>query len=175
MPSLSVCLLLDDAADRAVRRLWRQFADDGVPSLATYTHGRHVPHLTLASLGPSDVDVVREVVAPVQPRPPVPLRFQAFGAFTRSRCSLVPIVSPGLLADQQRVVEALRSAGQVVQRHYLPGDWLPHLTLTPRIPVEVLPGVAQRVYDVLPLAATATRTVVVDTGTGDVHPLEALR
>lgn len=172
MPSLSVCLLLDDAADRAVRRLWRQLADDGVPSLATYTHGRHVPHLTLASLGPSDVALVREVLGPVQPVQPEPLRFQALGAFTRSRCSLVPIVSPGLLLAQQRVVEQLRSAGLVVQRHYLPGDWLPHLTLTPRIPAELLPVVAQRVYDVLPLTATATRTVVVDTGTGDVHPLE---
>ena len=58
MPSLSVCLLLDDAAARAVRRLWRQLAEDGVPSLATYTHGRHVPHLTLASLGPCDVEAV---------------------------------------------------------------------------------------------------------------------
>ena len=88
---------------------------------------------------------------------------------------MVPVVSPGLLVAQQRVVEALRSAGLVVQRHYLPGDWLPHLTLTPRIPVELLPVVAQRVYDVLPLTATATRTVAVDTGTGDVHPLEASR
>ena len=175
MPSLSVCLLLDDAADRAVRRLWRQLAEDGVASLATYTHGRHLPHLTLASLGPSDVAVVREVLAPGQPGEPVPLRFHALGAFTRSRCSLVPTVSPALLGAQQLVVEELRSAGLVVQRHYLPDDWLPHLTLTPRIPVEQLPVVAQRVYDVLPLVATATRKVVVDTGTGDVHPLEALR
>jgi 2'-5' RNA ligase len=175
MPSLSVCLLLDDAADRAVRRLWRQLADDGVPSLATYTHGPHVPHLTLASLGPSGVAVVRDVLAPVQPEQPVPLRFQALGAFTRSRCSLVPVVSPGLLVAQELVVGALRSAGLVVQRHYLPGDWLPHLSLTPRIPVEMLPGVAQRVYDVLPLTATALRTVVVDTGTGHVHPLDPSR
>ena len=175
MPSLSVCLLLDDAADRAVRRLWRQLADDGVPSLATYTHGRHVPHLTLASLGPADADVVREALAPAQPDHPAPLRFQALGAFTRSRCSLVPVVSPGLLAAHQRVVERARSTGLAVQRHYLPGDWLPHLTLTPRIPVELLPAVAQRVYDVLPLTAVATRTVVVDTGTGEVHPLATSR
>ena len=175
MPSLSVCLLLDDAAARAVRRLWRQLAEDGVPSLATYTHGRHVPHLTLASLGTSDVEAVLPVLAPVPREQPAQLRFEALGAFTRSRCSLVPIVSPELLVTQQRVVEALGSAGLPVQRHYLPGDWLPHLTLTPRIPVELLSVVAQRVYEVLPFTATATRTVVVDTGTGDVHPLESSR
>jgi 2'-5' RNA ligase len=175
MASLSVCLLLDDAADRAVRRLWRQLADDGVPSLATYTHGRHVPHLTLASLGQADLVVVRGLLAPVGPKQPAHLRFEALGAFTRSRCSLVPVVAPELLTAQQRVVDRLRSASLPVQRHYLPGAWLPHLTLTPRMPVELLPKVAQRAYEVLPLSATATRTAVVDTGTGDVHPLEGPR
>lgn len=56
MPSLSVCLLLDEAADHAVRRLWRQLEEDGVPTLAGYTHGRHVPHLTLADVGLAEVD-----------------------------------------------------------------------------------------------------------------------
>ena len=41
MPSLSLCLLLDEQADQAVRRLWRQLEDDGLPSLTGHTHGRH--------------------------------------------------------------------------------------------------------------------------------------
>ena len=48
--SLAICLLIDDPADAAIRQLWRRLEEVGVPSLATHTHGRHVPHLTLAAL-----------------------------------------------------------------------------------------------------------------------------
>jgi hypothetical protein len=37
------------------------------------------------------------------------------------------------------------------------------------MPVEALPQVASRVYEVLPLAASLRRLVVVDTSTGAVH------
>ena len=65
MSSLSLCLLLDEQADQAVRRLWRQLEDDGLPSLVGHTHGRHIPHLTLAALGDASVDEVRD--APDRP------------------------------------------------------------------------------------------------------------
>ena len=64
------------------------------------------------------------------------------------------------------VAEAL---GQGVHRHYRPGAWQPHVTVTARMPVELLPAVASRVYEVVPLAATLTRMVLVDTGTGELH------
>lgn len=169
MPSLSVCLLLDDRADRAVRRLWRQLEDDGVPTLATYTHGRHVPHVTLADLGPAEVEQVVGTLSRGWEHP-VPVVLVALGAFTRTRCALLPTVPAELVTRQSAVVERLDAAGLTLSPHYRPGTWLPHVTLGPRLPLDSLPRVARRVYDVLPLAASLERLVVVDTSTGAVHP-----
>jgi 2'-5' RNA ligase len=171
MPSLSLCLLPDQQAEQAVRRLWRQLHDDGLPSLAGHTHGRHVPHVTLAALGDVPVDGVLGAVAALPGSEPTPVTFQALGCFTRSRCSLVPAVPADLLVRHERVVAALEAAGTPVHRHYLPGAWVPHLSVATRAPVEALPRIARRVYEVLPLAAVLERAALVDTTTGQVFPL----
>lgn len=41
-------MYFDDQADAAVRRLWLLLAGAGLPSLATRTHRRHRPHVSLA-------------------------------------------------------------------------------------------------------------------------------
>lgn len=174
MPSLSLCLLLDDAADQSVRRLWRQLEDDGLPSLVGHTHGRHVPHLTLASLVDTDVDRVLDVVTALPEAGPEPVTFQALGTFTRSRCSLIPAVRADLMARHGRVVQALLADGCRVHRHYLPGAWVPHLTVATRSQVETLPRIARRVYEMLPLAAVLESAALVDTSTGEVHQLPRL-
>lgn len=174
MASLSVCLLLDASADRAVRQLWRQLENDGVPTLSSHTHGRHVPHVTLADVGAAALADVLAAVSDVPSAEPTPVVFAALGAFTRSRCSLIPSVPAGLLGRQADVVDRLLAAGLPVSPHYRPGAWLPHLTLGPRLPVESLPGVARRVYEVLPLRAVLARAGVVDTTTGEVHDLPQL-
>jgi 2'-5' RNA ligase len=169
--SLSVCLLLDRAADRAVRRLWQRLEDDGVPTLASHTHGRHVPHLTLASLLSYDVAEVRDALRALPQEPETQLHFDALGMFRRSRCWLLPGVGSGFLARQEAVVAALARTSGDLHRHYRPGEWLPHLTLAPRLHLDQLPAVAARVYEVLPLAATVSRISLVETGTGTVHDL----
>ena len=183
MTSLSLCLLLDEQAEQAVRRLWRQLEDDGLPSLTGHTHGRHVPHLTLASLSHASVgsvgsvgsvDDVRAVVAELPEARAERVTFAALGSFTRSRCSLVPAVSAELMARHERLVAALVAAGIKVHRHYLPGAWLPHLTLATRSQADALPRIARRVYEVLPLVAVLERAAVVDTSSGEVHPLARL-
>ena len=170
MSAFSVCLLLDGRADRAVRGLWHRLEGDGVPTLASHTHGHHVPHVTLASLGCPDLDVVRRALAGV-PRPAFEVTFDALGLFTRSRCWLLPTATLDLLHHQASVAAALN--GHEVHRHYRPGSWQPHLTLAPRMPAESLPQVASRVYEVLPLPARLHRLVVVDTSTGKVHDLSS--
>ena len=55
-----------------------------------------------------------------------------------------------------------------------PGAWLPHLTLATRSQVEALPRIARRVYEVLPMTAVLERAAVVDTSSGEVHPLARL-
>ncbi|HEX5861670.1 MAG TPA: 2'-5' RNA ligase family protein [Nocardioides sp.] len=172
--SLAVCLLIDDPADAAVRELWRRLESAGVPSLATHTHGRHVPHLTLAALRTYCIPDVQEALAELAPAEPGELHLDALGTFRRSRCWLAPAASADLVTRQEAVVDAVLRTGADLHRHYRPGAWVPHLTLAPRLHTADLPVVARLVYDVLPLTAPLTRARLIDTATGAHHHLAHL-
>jgi 2'-5' RNA ligase len=169
--TLAVCLLLDDRADDAVRRLWRRLEDAGVPTLLTHTHGRHVPHLTWAALRSYDLESVQRALGALPQQPPLALHLDAFGTFRRSRCWLAPAVTAALVARQAAVVAAVAETGAELHRHYRPGSWVPHLTLAPRLHLRDLATVAALVYDVLPISAVGESSALVDTATGARYPL----
>jgi hypothetical protein len=167
-------VLLDARGDAAVRRLWQRLEAAGVPTLLTHTHGRHVPHLSYASLRSYDLDAVREALVALPDRDPIELRFDAFGTFRRSRCWLAPAVTAELARRQEAVATAVAATGAELHRHYVPGDWVPHLTLAPRLHLTDLATVAAAVYDVLPLVVVGTTVALVDTSTGARHRLPHL-
>lgn len=169
--ALSVCLLPDEPADRAVRRLWQRLEEAGVSTLLSHTHGRHVPHLTLASLTAYDLGAVRTALTALPAGQPLATRLDALGMFPRSRVWLAPAVTTTLLERQRSVVEAAESTGAAVHLRYRPGEWLPHLTLAPRLTLDQLPVVADKVNQVLPLAAVFSQTALVQTRTGEVSVL----
>lgn len=169
--ALSVCLLPDAGADRALRRLWLRLEADGVRTLLTHTHGRHVPHLTLATLRSYDEDRVRAALCALPAGDPPVLTFDGLGMFRRSRCWLLPAVTADLLGRQEAAVSAVVTAGADLHRNYQPGSWMPHLTLAPRLHLEDLATVARVVFEVLPLSVTFSRSALVDTSTGRVAVL----
>ena len=164
--ALAVCLLFDEPGDSALRRLWARIDQEGIATLATHTHGRHVPHLTYASLRSYDIDAVRDRLADLPEAAPFVLQLDAFGSFRRSRCWLAPAVTPDLVTRQAAVVQAVLAAGADLHHHYAPGRWLPHVTLAPRLHLTDLATVAGAVYDVLPIAAPVTRAALIDTSNG---------
>lgn len=166
--ALSVCLLLDEPAERAVRGVWRRLEDAGVPTLLSHTHGRHLPHLSLASLRSFSLDQVAEALVGLPDLAGGRVHFDGLGMFRRSRCWLLPAVTRDLLDRQSAVVDALHATGADLHRHYLPGSWLPHLTLAPRLHLADLPLVARTVFEILPLAAGVSRAALVDTSNGQV-------
>jgi 2'-5' RNA ligase len=175
--ALAVCLLLDERAEAVVRDLWHRLEAAGVPTLLSHTHGRHRPHLTYASLRTTDPVTAEDVVATLTALPQAPptvLHLDGFGSFRRSRCWLAPAVSGELVERQHAVIEALRTVGAELHRHYLPGHWVPHVTVAPRLHLRELPLVAGHVYDVLPVRAVLERAAVIDTSTGEVHALPHL-
>lgn len=172
--ALSVCLLLDDRADRALRSLWHRLEVAGVPTLLTHTHGHHLPHLTLASLLEYELGAVRAALGARPVQQPEPVVLDALGMFRRSRCWLGLAPTAAIVERQQAAVEALRAVGALVHRSYEPGAWIPHLTLAPRLHLEQLSVVARHVFEVLPLEVTLERAALVDTTTGTVHPLPHL-
>ncbi|MBL0887983.1 2'-5' RNA ligase family protein [Myceligenerans indicum] len=169
--ALAVCLLFDSPTERTLRRLWQRLEADGVPTLATHTHGRHVPHLSLAVLRSWDLDAVRAAMESLPDAGPTPVRFDAVAAFRRGRMHLVPAVTSTLATRQERVVAALDATDEDLHRHYVPGVWSPHVTVAPRVRLDQTPLVLEAAYEILPLTGTLTRAALVDAGTGTVHPL----
>lgn len=172
--ALSVCLLPDESANRVVRRLWQRLEDHGIRTLLTHTHGRHVPHLTLATLRGYDLDQVRSGLTALPVARPAAVPFDGLGVFRRSRCWLLPALTEGLLARQAGVVAATVAGGADLHRNYVPGTWMPHLTLAPRLHLDDLPTVAKIVFEVLPLQVAFSRAALVDTSTGSVEVLPRL-
>jgi 2'-5' RNA ligase len=172
--ALAVCLLFDERTNRSLRHLWDRLEDLGVPSLRSHTHGRHVPHLSYAVLREWRLDDVREKVEAIPSGAPYDLHFDALGTFRRGRSWLAPAVTSDLTRRQERVVSAVAATGADLHRHYLPGVWMPHCTIAPRVQLAVLPALAAAVYDVLPLRAYADRAALVDSGTAEVWPLTNL-
>ena len=140
-------------------------------TLLSHTHGRHVPHLTLASLTSYDLDAVRAALSALPPAEPFVSRVGGLGIFPRSRVWLAPAVTSSLLREQERVVDAVLATGADVHPHYRSGTWLPHLTLAPRLRLDQLPVVAGKVNEVMPLTAAFPRLALVSTRTGEVVTL----
>jgi 2'-5' RNA ligase len=114
------------------------------------------------------------VLSALAPAAPTTVQLDALGVFRRSRCWLQPGVSSALVARQEAVVAAVGTTGAVLHKHYRPGDWLPHVTLAPRLRLDQLPTVARLVFEVLPLTVTFSRAALVETSTGRVDDLPHL-
>jgi hypothetical protein len=172
--ALAVCLLFDRRSERAVRALWDRVEEQGVPSLGSHTHGRHVPHVSYAVLRRWDHAAVEDALAGLDGGEPVDLSFDGVGLFRRGRTWLVAGVSADFVARQERVVEAVTAAGAELHKHYRPGIWLPHCSLAPRATLSQVPLVVAAVMDVLPLRARLDRAALVNSATGEISPLHDL-
>jgi len=157
-----------------VRALWDRVEEQGVGSLRSHTHGRHVPHVSYAVLRKWDQAAVGDALAGLDGGDPVDLSFDGVGLFRRGRTWLVAGVSADFVARQERVVEAVTAAGAELHKHYRPGIWLPHCSLVPRATLAQLPLVVAVVMDVLPLRARLDRAALVNSATGEISPLAEL-
>ena len=172
--ALAVCLLFDRRSERAVRALWERVEEQGVGSLRSHTHGRHVPHVSYAVLRRWDQAAVTDALAAIGGGEQVELSFDGVGLFRRGRTWLLAGVSADVVSRQQLVVEAVTATGAELHKHYRPGIWLPHCSLAPRATLAQLPLVVAAVMDVLPLRARLDRAALVNSATGEVFPLPAL-
>jgi len=172
--ALAVCLLFAPPDERAVRGVWRRVEEVGVPSMASHTHGGHLPHLSYAVLRSFDVVAVRAAVAALGDGGPLTLHLAAVASAPRGRVWLVPAPSAELVTRQRQVVDAVIATGADLHRHYVPGRWLPHVSLAPRVRLTDLPVVTDVAYAVLPLELRATRAALIDSATGERWPLGAV-
>jgi 2'-5' RNA ligase len=172
--ALAVCLLFDGKSERAIRALWDRVEELGVRSMSSHTHRKHVPHVSYAVLRSWDLSAVTAAVAGLGAGPPVELTFDGVGLFRRGRTWLVAGAGAEFVARQERVVDAVVATGADLHKHYVPGTWLPHCSLAPRVTLTQLSLVASAVLDVIPLRAKLEHAALINSATGDRSPLTAL-
>jgi 2'-5' RNA ligase len=170
----AVELYFDDQADSAVRSMWQVLAQAGLPSLATGTHRRHRPHVTLAvaeSLAGADLSPVRSALAGHRP----PLRLYVLGTFpgTGGALFLGVQVTADLLAFHAGVHAALDGQGGQQWPYYLPGSWIPHCTLAEGLDRAEAARAFGLLYGREPIAAAVTAAGIKDTATGTITLLTA--
>jgi 2'-5' RNA ligase len=162
-------MFLDAEADTEVRRLWAKLADAGLPSMATRTHRRHRPHVTLTvaeSLAHADLSEVRQVLRGGL----VDLDLYTLAKFPTDEGVLFlgVVVTGSLLALHARVHEALRGQPVTHWPYYLPDRWVPHCGLAQDVDRESMAAAVSLLYDVKPINAKVVSVGVTDTATGDV-------
>ncbi|MEU7870234.1 2'-5' RNA ligase family protein [Dactylosporangium sp. NPDC049140] len=158
----SVEMYLDERASRRVRVLWDQLEEMGVQSLRTPHDGRHRPHVTLAVARQLDPDAVASALAGTRVAEPLRLNFQYAGVFVGRVVFLGPAPTLELVAHQARIHGLLSAAGMASLPLYEPGAWVPHSTVSMRVPRPLLTDALRRCLESLPIEATVTRAAVAD-------------
>jgi 2'-5' RNA ligase len=125
----AVTLCLDVATDRVVTRLIRALAESGIDDdRLTLGYGAHVTLAIFDDSAPvAVIDAAMRACAADWSRLPVSLA--GFGVFPAARSAVFvrPAASATLLGWQAHLHEAL--ADLPGDPHYLPSDWVPHVTL----------------------------------------------
>ncbi len=170
--ALGVVLLLDSRTNEALVSLWHRLESLGIPTLASQTHRRHVPHVTYSLFEPDvEIEALLGAVATLPDHGPTPLSLQGVGTFPGGIAWLVPGPTASLATRQAAVAAAVRRAGLGIHPDFEPGTWAPHCTISTQLRLEQLPALVEACHAILPLAASATRAAVIDTGTGRHWPL----
>ncbi|MER6345096.1 2'-5' RNA ligase family protein [Streptomyces sp. NPDC001595] len=128
----TVELLLDEAAELAVREAWRRLADAGLPSQARLRSPTNAPHLTLAAC-PELTAPIRWELAEVAAALPLPVRCTGVVRFERPTSVLAWALEcdSALAGLHRRVWEAVvfDSPPGTLNPFHDPGRWSPHITL----------------------------------------------
>ena len=172
--ALAVCLLFDRRGDRLIRDLWGRVEALGVMTLASHTHGRHHPHLSLAVLRSWDLERVRDALEDLPSGEPVTVSCHGSLVFPRGRVALAPSADADLVRRQELVVGALAPTGADLHRNYAPGRWVPHISVATRTPAARLAAVTTVIADAVPIVVRLERAALIDSGTGQTWPLATL-
>jgi hypothetical protein len=164
--SRGIVLWPDSTTSWAIRDLWEALATQGLPSMATHTHGRHEPHVSLIVADHLPVNASLGAVAPV-PRQPIRLLIEAAGVFPGDFLFLACVANKELLDEQRRVHQAIRPLVVDPWPYFEPGTWTPHVTTGWELTRQQLAESLPLVLDHLPIAGWLDRGGVEDGTTGE--------
>ncbi|MBO4207528.1 2'-5' RNA ligase family protein [Micromonospora echinofusca] len=164
-------LYLDTVATRRIRVLWDALESEGVQSMRSLLDQRHRPHVSLAVAPRFDPEQVAGALAGLEVAAPLRLSFQHAGQFVGRVLWLGPTPTAELLAHHAEVHTRLARAGIGLVAHYQPGHWVPHCTLSMRVPNPLMAAAVRRCLEFLPIEATVVGAAITDHARGIAHPL----
>lgn len=123
----AVILLPDDAARRRAEAVWRAVRDAGFAS--GLFDGDNQPHLSLTVLATQNGTLVEAAHHFAAEQAPVRVFFSDVGQFFPSVLYLEPQPQSELLAMNRRLTSQLGTLQALADSHYLPGTFVPHMTV----------------------------------------------
>ncbi|GIF11183.1 2'-5' RNA ligase family protein [Actinoplanes teichomyceticus] len=163
-------LYLDVDATRRVRTLWRALEAEGIPTLGSL-HQKHRPHVSLAAARAIDPDAAGAALAGLTVGRGLTLRMDFVGQFVGRVLWLGVTMSAELMAHHRTVHDRLAAGGVAVWEHYLPGRWVPHCTVSLRVPNPMMAPAIRRCLEILPLTASVTGAAIADHARDIAHPV----
>lgn len=164
-------LYLDTDATRRVRALWTALEAEGVPTLASLQDQRHRPHVSLAAAHRLAPDPVAEALFGMDVGRGLTVGLDFVGQFVGRVLWLGVTATAELLDHHRKVHDRLTAAGVEVWEHYRPGRWVPHCTVSMRVPNPLMAPAIRRCLEVLPIQAAITGAAVTDHVNGIARPL----
>lgn len=155
-------LYLDTDATRRVRNLWAALEDEGVQTLASLQNQRHRPHVSLAAAHQLAPETVAAALAGMDVGGGLSVDLEFAGQFVGRVLWLGVTPTAALLDHHREVHERLTAAGVEVWEHYRPGRWVPHCTVSMRVPNPLMASAIRRCLEVLPIRAAITGAAVTD-------------
>lgn len=155
-------LYLDVDATRRVRALWRALEAEGIPSLASLLNEKHRPHVSLAAARTLSPSTIVEALDGLVVGRELPLELNFVGQFVGRVLWLGVTPTASLLAHHAEVHARLAAAGVQTWELYRPGRWVPHCTVSMRVPNPQMAQAVRRCLEILPLHATVTGAAVAD-------------
>lgn len=165
-------LYLDVDTTRRVRTLWRALEEDGIPTLGSL-NARHRPHLSLAAARRIDPGPVAAALDGVPLGRGMTLQLDFVGQFIGRVLWLGVTPTAELLGLHHAVHDRLAAQGVEVWEHYRPGRWVPHCTVSMRVPNPLMAPAVRRCLEYLPMRAAVTGAAVTDHVNDIAHPLAA--
>ncbi|HEU4346579.1 MAG TPA: 2'-5' RNA ligase family protein [Actinoplanes sp.] len=164
-------LYLDTEATRRVRKLWTALEDEGIPTLASLQNERHRPHVSLTAAHRLDPDAVTAALGDLPVGHELTLDLDFVGQFVGRVLWLGVTVTEQLLDHHRAVHDRLTAAGVEVWEQYRPGRWVPHCTVSLRVPNPLVGPAVRRCLEVLPIRATIVGAAVTDHANDIAQPL----
>jgi 2'-5' RNA ligase len=171
----AVELLFDATTEAAIKGVWARLETAGVPSLASRTHRRHRPHISLSvaeRIDAGQLQGARDCLAATH----LDVTLYSPAVFPRPGVlylSVVPTLA--LLRLHEEVHAALRDSMVASRDGYSVGAWVPHCTLAQDLTRAQLVRGIDLLHDQPVIAAHVSSAGILDTTTGEVLPLAMLR